>query len=63
LFYIDDGTSEWPPAIGYFAHVKKAAVVTRKRGPLTIETFAIDVVSSPKSDVIDPLPPELRSKT
>jgi 4-amino-4-deoxy-L-arabinose transferase-like glycosyltransferase len=60
LLYVDDGSPGWPRAQRYFNRVEKAASLTRKRGPLTIDTFEIDVVSDPKGDVIDPLPPELR---
>ena len=32
----------------------------RKRGPLVVETFDVDVVTEPKGPVLEPLPPGLR---
>ncbi|HEU4805097.1 MAG TPA: glycosyl transferase, partial [Nitrobacter sp.] len=60
LLYVDDGLEEWGNPARYFNHVEKVATLERKRGPLTIETFKIDVVADPKGDVLDPLPVELR---
>jgi hypothetical protein len=60
LLYVDDGSSNWPPVAQYFNHVEKVATLERNRGPLTIETFQIDVVAEPKGDVLAPLPPELK---
>jgi hypothetical protein len=43
-----------------FAGIKEVAELPRKRGPLVIETYAINLLTSPKGDVFDrSLPPEL----
>ena len=50
----------WPidhPLKHMFAHVEKVAEVARKRGPLTIETYALDVLEGAKGDVFDRSPP------
>jgi hypothetical protein len=40
-----------------FARVERVGEVTRKRGPLVIETYALDVLEGPKGDVLDRSPP------
>jgi 4-amino-4-deoxy-L-arabinose transferase-like glycosyltransferase len=60
LLYVDDGSANWPPVAQSFNHVEKVAILERKRGSLTIETFQIDVVAEPSGDVLAPLPPELK---
>jgi hypothetical protein len=60
LLYVDNGSKDWSHPARYFNRIDKAAVMVRKRGPLTVETFDLDVVADPKEDVLDPLPPELR---
>jgi hypothetical protein len=40
-----------------FARVERIVELPRKRGPLTIETYAIDLVQEPKGDVLDRSPP------
>jgi 4-amino-4-deoxy-L-arabinose transferase-like glycosyltransferase len=40
-----------------FGHIEKVAEVKRKRGPLTIETYALDVLEAPKGEVFDRSPP------
>jgi 4-amino-4-deoxy-L-arabinose transferase-like glycosyltransferase len=60
LLYVYVGSEEWWHPALYFNHVEKVATLERKRGPLTVDTFAIDVVADPKGDVLEPLPPELR---
>lgn len=60
LLFVDDGSDNWPPVAQSFNHVEKIAMLERKRGPLTIETFAINVVAEPSGDVLAPLPAELR---
>jgi hypothetical protein len=50
----------WPsdhPLKDMFARVEKVAEVSRKRGPLTIETYALDVLEGAKGDVFDRSPP------
>jgi len=39
------------------ALVERVAEVTRKRGPLVIETYALDVLEGPKGEVFDRSPP------
>ncbi|WP_438274970.1 glycosyltransferase family 39 protein [Nitrobacter sp.] len=59
LLYVDDGSDNWPRVAQYFDHVEKVATLERKRGPLTVDTFEIDVVADPKGNVLEPLPAEL----
>jgi hypothetical protein len=40
-----------------FARVDKVAEVARKRGPLLIETYALDVMEQPTGEVFDRAPP------
>lgn len=50
----------WPidhPLKRMFARVEKVAEVARKRGPLTIETYALDVLEGARGDVFDRSPP------
>jgi 4-amino-4-deoxy-L-arabinose transferase-like glycosyltransferase len=57
LLYVHEA---WPidhPLKHAFARVEKVAEVTRKRGPLTIETYALDVLEGSKGDVFDRSPP------
>jgi hypothetical protein len=59
LLYVDDGSDNWPRPTRYFASVEKVAEVQRKRGPLVIETYELDVVQDARGSVLAPLPPEL----
>ena len=40
-----------------FARVEKVGEVERKRGPLLIETYALDLLEGPKGEVFDRTPP------
>ncbi len=40
-----------------FARVERVAELPRKRGPLTIETYALDLLEGPKDGVLDNSPP------
>jgi hypothetical protein len=40
-----------------FAHVEQVAELPRKRGPLIIETYTIDLLSGPSGEVLDRSPP------
>jgi hypothetical protein len=40
-----------------FARVERVGEVPRKRGPLVIETYALDVLEGPKGEVFDRTPP------
>ena len=58
LLYVHEAwPSDPPPLTDLFAHIEKVAEVTRKRGPLTIETYALDVLEGPKGEIFDRSPP------
>jgi 4-amino-4-deoxy-L-arabinose transferase-like glycosyltransferase len=58
LLYIHEVWPTDPPFLtDMFAHIEKVAEVTRKRGPLTIETYALDVLEGPKGEIFDRSPP------
>jgi hypothetical protein len=40
-----------------FARIEKVGEVRRKRGPLVIETYALDALEGPKGEVFDRSPP------
>jgi hypothetical protein len=40
-----------------FAHVERVAELKRMRGPLTIETYALDLLEGPRGEVLDRSPP------
>jgi 4-amino-4-deoxy-L-arabinose transferase-like glycosyltransferase len=40
-----------------FARIEKVGEVKRKRGPLVIETYALDLLEGPKGEVLDRSPP------
>jgi hypothetical protein len=40
-----------------FAEIREVAELTRKRGPLVVETYTISLLSGPKGDVFDRTPP------
>jgi hypothetical protein len=40
-----------------FARIERVAELPRKRGPLTIETYALDLLDGPKGEVLDRSPP------
>ena len=57
LLYIREAFPGDHPLKGSFAHIERVAEVTRKRGPLVIETYALDVLEGPKGEVFDRSPP------
>ena len=58
LLYVHEVWPGDPPFLtDLFGHVEKVAEVKRMRGPLTIETYALDVLEAPKGDVFDRSPP------
>jgi 4-amino-4-deoxy-L-arabinose transferase-like glycosyltransferase len=58
LLYVDEVRSGgWPQLTKMFAHVDEVAQLTRKRGPLTIETYALNLLQGAKGDVLDRSPP------
>ncbi|XIA63826.1 glycosyltransferase family 39 protein [Bradyrhizobium sp. TZ2] len=61
LLYVREAPRGEFPLKDMFARVEKVAEVQRKRGPLLIETYALDVLQGPKGEVLDRSPPrELR---
>jgi len=55
LLYVRD--LDQAPLKSTFARVEKVADVPRKRGPLVIETYAVDVMERPTGDVFNRAPP------
>ncbi|HEX3116952.1 MAG TPA: glycosyltransferase family 39 protein [Bradyrhizobium sp.] len=60
LLYVDEARPGGRPYLqDVFARVERVAEFTRKRGPLTIETYAIDLLQDPKGEVLERIPPEM----
>jgi hypothetical protein len=58
LLYVDEARPGGRPYLKEtFARVERVAEFTRNRGPLTIETYALDLLEDPKGDVLDRSPP------
>jgi 4-amino-4-deoxy-L-arabinose transferase-like glycosyltransferase len=58
LLYVDEARPGGRPYLKEnFAGVEQVAELTRKRGPLVIETYALDLLEGPKSEVLDRSPP------
>jgi hypothetical protein len=58
LLYIDELRQGGHPAVNdLFAQVTQVAQLQRKRGPLVIETYGIDLLEGAKGDVLDRSPP------
>ena len=57
LYVFEDWLGEAPYLKNRFTRVERAGEVTRKRGPLAIETYALDVLEGPMGDVLDRSPP------
>jgi hypothetical protein len=58
LLYVDEVRSGVSPYLDQtFSHIERVAELPRKRGPLTIETYGLDVVDGAKRDVLDRSPP------
>ena len=57
LLYVDDVRTVQQPYLKNFASVARVAELPRKRGPLTIETYGLDVLEGAKGDVLDRSPP------
>jgi hypothetical protein len=58
LLYVDElrsVTSRYLDAT--FSHIERIAELPRKRGPLTIETYGLDLLDGAKRDVLDNSPP------
>jgi 4-amino-4-deoxy-L-arabinose transferase-like glycosyltransferase len=62
LLYVDEARPGGPSHLqAAFARIERVAEVARKRGPLTIETYALDVLEAPTGSVFDrSSPPELQ---
>jgi hypothetical protein len=58
LLYVDEARPGGRPSLTQaFARVERVAELPRKRGPLVIETYALDLLEGPKGDVLDNSPP------
>jgi Dolichyl-phosphate-mannose-protein mannosyltransferase len=58
LLYVDEARPGGRPYLKEaFARVEQVAELKRKRGPLTIETYALDLLEGPKGEVLDRSPP------
>jgi 4-amino-4-deoxy-L-arabinose transferase-like glycosyltransferase len=58
LLFVDEARPGGRPYLkAGFAHVEEVAELPRKRGPLIIETYALNLLSGPKGDVLDRSPP------
>src|ERR1700694_5597478 len=58
LLYVDEARPGGRPYLKeMFARVQQVAELKRKRGPLTIETYALDLLEEPKAEVLDRSPP------
>jgi 4-amino-4-deoxy-L-arabinose transferase-like glycosyltransferase len=62
LLFVDEarsgGQPYLPPSLkDSFARIERVAQLPRKRGPLTIETYALDLLEGGKGDVLDRSPP------
>jgi 4-amino-4-deoxy-L-arabinose transferase-like glycosyltransferase len=58
LLYVDEPRPDGHPFLNeIFAQVTRVAELPRKRGPLVIETYGIDLLEGAKADVLDRSPP------
>jgi 4-amino-4-deoxy-L-arabinose transferase-like glycosyltransferase len=58
LLYVDEVRPGGQPHLQQmFARVERVAQLTRKRGPLIIETYALDLLEGANGDVLDRSPP------
>ncbi len=58
LLYVDEARPGGRPYLkDTFARVERVAELKRMRGPLTIETYALDLLEEPKGKVLDRSPP------
>jgi hypothetical protein len=59
LLYVDDAVPDGRPILKYFfARVEKVGEVQRKRGPLVVETYLLELLEQPKgNDPFDHTPP------
>jgi hypothetical protein len=58
LLYVDEVRPGGRPYLNEaFARVERVAELPRKRGPLTIETYALDLLEGARGSVLDRSPP------
>jgi hypothetical protein len=58
LLYVDELRPGGHPDLDQtFTRVERVAELPRKRGPLTIETYGLDLLEGAKGDVLDNSPP------
>jgi 4-amino-4-deoxy-L-arabinose transferase-like glycosyltransferase len=58
LLYVDEARPGGRPSLeAAFARVERVAELPRKRGPLTIETYALNLLEGAKGEVLDRSPP------
>ncbi|WP_407180368.1 glycosyltransferase family 39 protein [Bradyrhizobium sp. STM 3562] len=58
LLYVDEVRPMQPPYLkDRFGSIERLTELPRKRGPLAIETYALDLLRDPKGDVLDRSPP------
>ena len=58
LLYVDEARPGGRPYLSeMFSQVERVAELKRMRGPLTIETYALDLLDGAKGDVLDRSPP------
>jgi 4-amino-4-deoxy-L-arabinose transferase-like glycosyltransferase len=57
LLYVGDAKGEELYPKARFARVERVAELKRMRGPLTIETYALDLLEGPRGEVLDRSPP------
>ena len=57
LLYVREAWPGDPSLKDRFASVEKADEVERKRGPLVIETYVLEVLAGPRSEIFDRSPP------
>jgi hypothetical protein len=58
LLYVDEARPGGRPYLNEaFTRVERVAELKRMRGPLTIETYALDLLQGPKREVLDRSPP------
>jgi hypothetical protein len=57
LLYVAEAFPGGPYLSQEFARVERVTELPRKRGPLTIETYALDLLEGPKGEVLDSSPP------
>lgn len=55
--YVREVFSGDHPLKNNFSRIERAGQVTRKRGPLVVETYALDVLAGPNGEVFDRSPP------